>query len=213
MAKYLDKDIASFEAGIFLSIGFAMLVLVISIVLISNGWPFTGMFIGGIFAAALFSSWQNIQGWMQERYYVAAFKSQTRDLFVFSNGISESEEDDNTVIQRLEFALAMLRRVENPHGITVWVCLFRDATVFGYKTGKGGKVVSVIRLSREGLIRNNAEHRAFGEGLMVRESRAQYLDFCSRFRAEKEQEQLAERRENNRSDYWVNAHWFGQEKL
>lgn len=211
MAKYLDRDIASFQAGILLSIGLAILALLLSIGFISNGWPITGIFIGGIFGAAIFAGWQNIVAWMQMRYYIAAFKSQTRDLFIFSNGESEETEDDDTVIERAKFALTMLRTVRNPHGVTVWICLYRDTHVFAYRTGADGSIVETIKESRELLVAGNSEReRKFGERLQVRESRKQYRDFCTRFRAEKEQEQLEKRRGISTADEWVNRHWFNQ---
>ncbi len=188
---------ASQEAAIVLSVGMGLVICLASIVAIDHGLAFIALPLGAIGLACLVASWDGIGKWMHHRYLVASYKKQTRDLFVFSYGESDEHEDDPTVIERCQFALYMLELVENPHEVTVWHIMFRDAYAFGHHTGTNGKVVRRTRIAREGLT--------------VRETREDYWQFCESFRAEREQEALEKRRESETADAWVNKHWFGQE--
>ena len=194
--KYIDEDIAGYEAMIAQSAILCLLAILGGIALIDNGFILLGFILGGGGLAFALCGFDGIKKWMNERALVAAYKLQTRSLFVFSNGVSEYGEDDETFVERKDFALEMLARVKNPHEITVWVLIFRDACCMGYKTGKQGEFVRVVR--------------HFREGLTVRETREEYKQFCEQFQAETEQEELNEKRGNQNADEWVSAHWFGQ---
>jgi hypothetical protein len=194
--KYIDEDIAAYEAMIFQSAMLCLGAILGGIALIDNGWILFGWLLGGGGLAFGLCGFDGLKKWMNERALVAAYKMQTRSLFVFSNGVSEHEEDDETIIERKDFALEMLARVKNPHEVTVWVLIFRDACCMGYKTGKNGEFVRVVR--------------EFREGLTVRETREEYNLFCEKFQAEMEQQELNAKRENANADEWVSAHWFGQ---
>lgn len=197
MEKYIDKDIAAYETTIVHSTILALGTILGSIVLIDYGYGWFALIAGAGSLAFIFCGWDGVKKWMAQRALVVAYKLQTRNLYVYSNGESEAQEDDETVVLRVEFALEMLHRVGNPHEVTVWSVMFRDGYAFGYKTGKDGKHAKTIRLPRDGFT--------------VRETREEYWAFCEQFQKEREQEELMERRGNQNADEWVAKHWFGQE--
>lgn len=196
--KYIDEDIAQYETTIIQSAMLALGAIFGSIALIDYGYPMLGLILGAGCLAFIFCGFDGLKKWMAERALVVAYKTQTRALFIFSEGESETHEDDTEIMQRVDFALAMLKRVQNPHGVVIWVVMFRDAYAFGFVTGSEGQFVKQIREAREGLT--------------VRETREEYTAFCEEFQAQKEQEELVARRGNANADEWVAEHWFGQER-
>lgn len=196
MKKYNDEDLASHEAAVLLSIGLGLVICLGSVALIDNGF-IIGLPIGAIGLGCLCYMWDGIRSWMHHRHLVASFKAQTRDLFVFSRGESEDEEDDTTVIERVDFARHMLALVKNPHEVTVHFVLFRDAYSFSLHTGAEGKLVRTERTVRGGL--------------NVRETRDEYWDYVEKFRADCEQAQLMKKRDSANADDWVSSQWFNQD--
>lgn len=195
--KYLDEDVREYEAMVVKSASIAITAMLVCIFVIDCGYAFVGLLVGPISLTYAFKSFDGIKTVMQQRALYAAYKQQTRALFVFSRGTSEQEEDDVEIMARLDFALKMLARVKNPHGVTVWVVMFRDVCALGYVTGgDDGRFLRIIREEREGLT--------------VRETRKEYNDFCTKFQAQKEQDELIARRANSHADDWVAKHWFNQ---
>ena len=208
--KYINRDIIAYEAGLFASIFFMLFTTTITVAFISNGWTIFGTVTGSITAAAGFSAWHNIRQWMEERQEIAAFKQQTRTLFIFSRGESETHEDDAEMTARVDYAINTLRKAGNPHCITVWMVMFRDITMFGYELTEACEIRTVHRIPRESILFQSDDPRE-SKRFFVRETRQEYREFCELMRATMEQRELAEAREAKNSDEWVHRHWFNQQ--
>ncbi len=135
--------------------------------------------------------------WLKEREIIAMFKKQTRDVFIYSLGKSETFEDDNTIGLRVEEAIEYLRLAKNKHRLTVYYAFFRDAFVFAVDLDEDGEVLRRRRIDRDGLT--------------VRETREEFNAWYETFRAEREQEKLRKSRGDS-SDSWVDVNWFNQAK-
>lgn len=133
--------------------------------------------------------------WLKERAIIALFKKQTRDVFIYSLGQSETHEDDNTIAMRVEEAIEYLRIAKNKHRLSVYYAFFRDAFVFAVDLDEDGNVLRRRRIDREGLT--------------VRETREEFNTWYELFRAEREQEKLRKSR-GDASDGWVDVNWFNQ---
>lgn len=195
--RFTNNDATAYDLSIVISLGMGLVFLIGSIFIIDNGLAFIGLPLGAIGLASLAYFFDGLRKLLHHRYLMATFKQQTKDLFIFSLGESETDEDDDTVAYRVDFALHYLGLTNNPHCVTVWMLMFRDAFAIGHVTGGSGKVAKVVRVEREGLT--------------VRETREEYNEFCEIFQAEREQEALIEKRGSKTSDEWVNKHWFNQD--
>ena len=133
--------------------------------------------------------------WLKERRIIAMFKMQTRDVFIYSLGVSEMKEDDFTIGARVEEAIEYLKIAKNPHRLTIYYAFFRDAFAFAVDLDSNGEVIRRRRIDREGLT--------------VRETREQFNQWYETFRAECEQAKIRNSRADN-SDAWVDKHWFNQ---
>lgn len=196
--RYIQVEMAGYEAAILACIVLGVGCVIGAIATINYfDVPWLGLPLGGAALAYIFSAYNRLVLWYTHRYWVIEFKQQTRDIFIFSEGESETHEDDTEMVQRLEFCLKMLDVVESEHRVTVWLLMFRDAVAIGHKHMGQSRKPSIVRHKREGIT--------------VRESRAEYRQFCAQFQAEKEQEKLQEKREQGVSDAWVNTQWFNQQ--
>lgn len=193
---YLDRDIKDMETAMIVAgIGLPF-ALFLGIKLIDCGWYIIGLPLLLVSAVCAFSFFATVVQYMEERALIAFFKQQTKDLFIGSLGEAETWEDDETVSRRVAFAITMLKRSQNPHGITIYAALFRDACVFVYALDEEADVISATKIMREGLT--------------VRETREQYAVWWALFRAETEQAALVEARKDNGADGWVSENWFQQ---
>jgi len=160
-----------------------------------------GILIAAFFAVLsgmnIYNAWQGIQ---TEREYIAAFKQQTRSIFIGSRGDAENFENDKYINARRDLAFHYLKVSGNPHRLKVYVSFFRDVAVIVYHMDKNGNVAKTETAMREATI-----------PLPSAETREQYAHFWKGYQGRVLNEDLIKARMNQNAAEWVAANWFSQQ--
>lgn len=139
--------------------------------------------------------WPKMQAEMAERLALIPWMQQIENIYVFNSNYS-LYEPDITVNAAFDYALEMLQKAGNQHGVKVHKMIFRDVYIFTSFIDQSGKRHD-SRSSRE-------------EGSAM-ETWEKYVEACQKFEAEDRDKRLRELHGSEKTGAFVHKYIFNQQ--
>ena len=141
--------------------------------------------------------WPKMQAEMAERLALIPWMQQIENIYVFSANTSDLFlAPDTTLNAAFDYALEMLKKAGNQHGVKVHKMIFRDVYIFTSFIDQTGK---------------RHESRSSREEGSATETWEKYVEACQKFEAEDRDKRLRELHGSEKTGAFVHKHIFGQQ--
>ena len=138
--------------------------------------------------------WPKMQAEMQERLALIPWMQQIENIYVFS--MDSPFETDSTVSAAFDYALEMLKKAGNQHGVKVHKMIFRDVYIFTSFIDQSGK---------------RHDSRSIREEGSATETWEKYVEACQKFEAEDRDKRLKELHGSEKTGAFVHKYIFNQQ--
>ena len=141
--------------------------------------------------------WPKMQAEMAERLALIPWMQQIENIYVFSANTSDLFlAPDTTLNAAFDYALEMLKKAGNQHGVKVHKMIFRDVYIFTSFIDQAGK---------------RHDSRSSREEGSATETWEKYVEACQKFEAEDRDKRLKELHGSEKTGAFVHKHIFGQQ--
>ena len=141
--------------------------------------------------------WPKMQEEMAERLALIPWMQQIENIYVFSANTSDLFlAPDTTLNAAFDYALEMLKKAGNQHGVKVHKMIFRDVYIFTSFIDQAGK---------------RHDSRSSREEGSATETWEKYVEACQKFEAEDRDKRLKELHGSEKTGAFVHKHIFGQQ--
>ena len=141
--------------------------------------------------------WPKMQEEMAERLALIPWMQQIENIYVFSANTSDLFlAPDTTLNAAFDYALEMLQKAGNQHGVKVHKMIFRDVYIFTSFIDQAGK---------------RHDSRSSREEGSATETWEKYVEACQKFEAEDRDKRLKELHGSEKTGAFVHKHIFGQQ--
>ena len=141
--------------------------------------------------------WPKMQAEMAERLALIPWMQQIENIYVFSANTSDLFlAPDTTLNAAFDYALEMLKKAGNQHGVKVHKMIFRDVYIFTSFIDQSGK---------------RHDSRSSREEGSATETWEKYVEACQKFEAEDRDKRLKELHGSEKTGAFVHKHIFGQQ--
>ena len=141
--------------------------------------------------------WPKMQAEMAERLALIPWMQQIENIYVFSANTSDLFlAPDTTLNAAFDYALEMLQKAGNQHGVKVHKMIFRDVYIFTSFIDQSGK---------------RHDSRSSREEGSATETWEKYVEACQKFEAEDRDKRLRELHGSEKTGAFVHKHIFGQQ--
>lgn len=141
--------------------------------------------------------WPKMQAEMAERLALIPWMQQIENIYVFSANTSDLFlAPDTTLNAAFDYALEMLKKAGNQHGVKVHKMIFRDVYIFTSFIDQTGK---------------RHDSRSSREEGSATETWEKYVEACQKFEAEDRDKRLKELHGSEKTGAFVHKHIFGQQ--
>lgn len=141
--------------------------------------------------------WPKMQAEMAERLALIPWMQQIENIYVFSANTSDLFlAPDTTLNAAFDYALEMLQKAGNQHGVKVHKMIFRDVYIFTSFIDQSGK---------------RHDSRSSREEGSATETWEKYVEACQKFEAEDRDKRLKELHGSEKTGAFVHKHIFGQQ--
>ncbi len=141
--------------------------------------------------------WPKMQAEMAERLALIPWMQQIENIYVFSANTSDLFlAPDTTLNAAFDYALEMLKKAGNQHGVKVHKMIFRDVYIFTSFIDQSGK---------------RHDSRSSREEGSATETWEKYVEACQKFEAEDRDKRLRELHGSEKTGAFVHKHIFGQQ--
>ncbi len=141
--------------------------------------------------------WPKMQAEMAERLALIPWMQQIENIYVFSANTNDLFlAPDTTLNAAFDYALEMLQKAGNQHGVKVHKMIFRDVYIFTSFIDQSGK---------------RHDSRSSREEGSASEPWEKYVEACQKFEAEDRDKRLRELHGSEKTGAFVHKHIFGQQ--
>lgn len=141
--------------------------------------------------------WPKMQAEMAERLALIPWMQQIENIYVFSANTNDLFlAPDTTLNAAFDYALEMLQKAGNQHGVKVHKMIFRDVYIFTSFIDQSGK---------------RHDSRSSREEGSATETWEKYVEACQKFEAEDRDKRLKELHGSEKTGAFVHKHIFGQQ--
>jgi len=141
--------------------------------------------------------WPKMQAEMAERLALIPWMQQIENIYVFSANTSDLFlAPDTTLNAAFDYALEMLKKAGNQHGVKVHKMIFRDVYIFTSFIDQTGK---------------RHESRSSREEGSATETWEKYVEACQKFEAEDRDKRLRELHGSEKTGAFVHRYIFNQQ--
>jgi hypothetical protein len=141
--------------------------------------------------------WPKMQAEMAERLALIPWMQHIENIYVFSANTSDLFlAPDTTINAAFDYALEMLKKAGNQHGVKVHKMIFRDVYIFTSFIDQTGK---------------RHESRSSREEGSATETWEKYVEACQKFEAEDRDKRLKELHGSEKTGAFVHKYIFNQQ--